>query len=174
MIGWIAIPGCIISHRCSWITVYVFWRNAQLNSSVPCHDSIVMRPQSCQLPDCNLFTQHVFFLWVNWIYAIVQFTDWRYAITKIEVGEMPLKLLYTSMYAITFIKENNDSKNTCIRVYSSVFTILPLFPAFWQHCTRAQTAKSSNFDQKIHLLRKIEKNYRKSQTVIWDYSSNIS
>ena len=41
---------------------------------------------------------------VNWIYAIAQFTDWTYAITKTEVGNMPLKLHNTSIYAIVSTK----------------------------------------------------------------------
>jgi hypothetical protein len=32
------------------------------------------------------------FVWVNWIYAIEIFTDWRYAITKTIVGNMPHQL----------------------------------------------------------------------------------
>jgi hypothetical protein len=57
--------GWIISHRCSWITVYVLCCNAQMNIIVifmtcPC---IVMHSLFCQLPNCNLFTQHVISLW---------------------------------------------------------------------------------------------------------------
>ena len=54
----------IISHRCSCITVYVFCRNAQLNLLVIIlsYICIVMRSLFCQLPSCNLFTQHVSYL----------------------------------------------------------------------------------------------------------------
>jgi hypothetical protein len=53
--------GWIISHRCSWIMVY----NAQMNLIVlfmTC-TCIVMHSLFCQLPNCNLFTQHVISLW---------------------------------------------------------------------------------------------------------------
>jgi hypothetical protein len=61
MISW----GWIISHKCSWITVYVLCYNAQINlivifMSCTC---IVMHSLFCQLPNCNLFTQHVISLW---------------------------------------------------------------------------------------------------------------
>jgi hypothetical protein len=57
--------GWIISHRCSWITVYVLCCNAQMNliaifMTCTC---IVMHSLFCQLPNCNLFTQHVISLW---------------------------------------------------------------------------------------------------------------
>jgi hypothetical protein len=57
--------GWIISHRCSWITVYVLCCNAPVNLIVifmTC-TCIVMHSLFCQLPNCNLFTQHVIFLW---------------------------------------------------------------------------------------------------------------
>ena len=49
------------SHRCSWITVYVSCCNAQMNfivDTMTC-TCIVMLLSTCQLPSCNLFTQHV-------------------------------------------------------------------------------------------------------------------
>jgi hypothetical protein len=53
--------GWIISHRCSWIMVYVLFCNAQVNLIVifiTC-TCIVKHSLFCQLPNCNLFTQHV-------------------------------------------------------------------------------------------------------------------
>jgi hypothetical protein len=61
MISW----GWITSHRCSGITVYVLCCNAQVNFTVifmTC-TCIVMHSLFCQLPNCNLFTQHVISLW---------------------------------------------------------------------------------------------------------------
>ena len=54
----------IISHRRFWITVYVFCRNAHMNIIVVImsYICIVMRSIFCQLPSCNLFTQHVSYL----------------------------------------------------------------------------------------------------------------
>jgi hypothetical protein len=57
--------GWIISYRCSWITVYVLCCNAQVNLIVifmTC-TCIVMHSLFRQLPNCNLFTQHVISLW---------------------------------------------------------------------------------------------------------------
>ena len=54
----------IISHGRCWITVYVFCRNAHMNIIViiMSYICIVMRSIFCQLPSCNLFTQHVSYL----------------------------------------------------------------------------------------------------------------
>ena len=52
------------SHRCSWSTVYVSCCNAQLNlivDTMTC-TCIGMLLSTCQLPSCNLFTQHVSYL----------------------------------------------------------------------------------------------------------------
>jgi hypothetical protein len=57
--------GWIISHRCSWITVYVLCCNAQVNLIViltTC-TCITVHSLFCQLPNCNLFTQHVIYLY---------------------------------------------------------------------------------------------------------------
>jgi hypothetical protein len=57
--------GWIISHRCSWITVYVLCCNAQMNLIVifmTC-TCIVMHSLFCGLPNYNLFTQHVIYLY---------------------------------------------------------------------------------------------------------------
>jgi hypothetical protein len=53
--------GWIISHRCSWMAVYVSCCNAQSKSHSDPLDICTL----ClfyQLPNCNLFTQHVLFL----------------------------------------------------------------------------------------------------------------
>jgi hypothetical protein len=57
--------GWIISHRCSWITVYVLCCNAQENLIVifMICTCIAMHSLFCQLPNYNLFTQHVISLW---------------------------------------------------------------------------------------------------------------
>jgi hypothetical protein len=55
--------GWIISHRCSWITVYVLCCNAHVNLIVifmKC-TCIALHSLFCQLPNCNLFTQHVIY-----------------------------------------------------------------------------------------------------------------
>jgi hypothetical protein len=57
--------GWIISRRCSWITVYVLCCNAQVNLIVifMTYTCIVMHSLFCQLPNCNLFIQHVIYLY---------------------------------------------------------------------------------------------------------------
>jgi hypothetical protein len=47
---------------------------------------------------------------VNWIHAIATFTNWRNAITKTRVGNMPLELPYTCNYAILSLKRIKDPK----------------------------------------------------------------
>ena len=54
----------IISHRCSWMAVYVLCCNAQSGLKGVKMISICMYCflGVCQLPRCNLFTQHVIYL----------------------------------------------------------------------------------------------------------------
>jgi hypothetical protein len=57
--------GWIISHRCSWIMVYVLCCNGQVNLIVifmTC-TCIAMHSLFYQLPNCNLFIQHVIYLY---------------------------------------------------------------------------------------------------------------
>jgi hypothetical protein len=51
----------IISHRCSWMAVYVFYCNAQSKSFSDLLD-ISRLSLFYQLPNCNLFTQHMLFI----------------------------------------------------------------------------------------------------------------
>jgi hypothetical protein len=56
--------GWIITHRCSWIMVYVLCCNSRVNLIVifmTC-TCIVIHSLFCQLPNCNLFTQHAIYL----------------------------------------------------------------------------------------------------------------
>jgi hypothetical protein len=65
MVARMISDGWIISHRCSWITVYVLYCNAQVNLIVifmTC-TCIAMHSVFCQFPNCNLFTQHVIYLY---------------------------------------------------------------------------------------------------------------
>jgi hypothetical protein len=57
--------GWIISHKYSWITVYVLCCNSQVNLIVifMICTCIAMHSLFCQLPNCNLFTQHVIYLY---------------------------------------------------------------------------------------------------------------
>jgi hypothetical protein len=52
----------IISHRCSWIMVYIFCRNAQSESHSDPHD-ICMLALFYQLPNCNCLPSMLFTLW---------------------------------------------------------------------------------------------------------------
>jgi hypothetical protein len=57
--------GWIISHICSWIIVYVLCCSAEVNLIVilmTC-TCIAMHSLFCQLPNYNLFTQHVIYLY---------------------------------------------------------------------------------------------------------------
>jgi hypothetical protein len=61
MVAWTTSGGWIISYRRSWITVYVFCRNAQSESHSDPHD-ICTLSLLYQFPNFNLFTQHVLFI----------------------------------------------------------------------------------------------------------------
>jgi hypothetical protein len=65
MVARMTSDGWIISHRCSWIMVYVLCCNAQVNLIVifmTC-TCIAMHSVFCQFLNCNLFTQHVIYLY---------------------------------------------------------------------------------------------------------------
>jgi hypothetical protein len=51
----------IISHRCSWMAVYIFCCNAQSKSHSDLLDICILS-LFYQLPNYNLFTQHVLFI----------------------------------------------------------------------------------------------------------------
>ena len=57
----------ITSHRCSWMAVYVSCCIAQSNLIGSWMSSIALLclAQSCQLPCCNLFTQHAMFVYLR-------------------------------------------------------------------------------------------------------------
>src|ERR1041385_6564469 len=62
---WIDISRWMISSRCSWISVYLFWRSAHAYEPLPFFCSIVsiaVHSSSCQLTFCNLFTSHSSFI----------------------------------------------------------------------------------------------------------------
>jgi hypothetical protein len=65
MVAWMTSDGWIISHRCSWIVIYVLCCNAQVNLIVilmTC-TCIALHSLFCQLPNCNFYTQHVIYLY---------------------------------------------------------------------------------------------------------------
>ena len=112
----------IISHRRCWITVYVFCRNAHMNIIVIIllYICIVMRSIFCQLPICNLFTQHV-----------------SYLLRRDTTSE-----LWTPVHSFTLIIQPNCKH--CFFSFSAIYycfphhTFNPLFSASrwdWQpHC----------------------------------------
>jgi hypothetical protein len=65
MVARMTSGGWIISHRCIWIMVYVLCCNAQVNLIVilMTYTCIALHSLFCQLPHCNLFTQHVIYLY---------------------------------------------------------------------------------------------------------------
>jgi hypothetical protein len=66
----------IFSHRCSWMTVYVFCRNAQSKPHSDPHDVCTLS-LLYQLPNCKFFTEHVLFiLWRDTtieLWTLIQF-----------------------------------------------------------------------------------------------------
>ena len=64
---WMITWRWITSHRCSWMAVYVSCCIAQSNFIGSWMSSITLLclAQSCQLPCCNLFTQHAMFVYLK-------------------------------------------------------------------------------------------------------------
>jgi hypothetical protein len=60
MVARMIFGGWILSHRYSWITVYVLYCNVHSESHSDPHD-IYMLALFYQLPNCNLFTQYVIY-----------------------------------------------------------------------------------------------------------------
>jgi hypothetical protein len=89
----------IFTHSCSWMAVYVFFRNAQSESHSDPHD-ICTLPLLYQLPNCNLFTQHVLFiLWrdtTSELWTLVQFPLHCYTI-------LLLLTLFTFLHTIILL-----------------------------------------------------------------------
>jgi hypothetical protein len=100
----------IFSHRCSWITVYVFYRNAQSKPHSDPHD-VCMLSLLYQLPNCNLFTQHAY----------------------LSYGETPLVNCgprYNFLYIITPFYFTRTVYFTCITIILlPLDTLIPLFTA---------------------------------------------
>jgi hypothetical protein len=98
MVARMTSGGWIISHRCSWITVYVLCYNAQVNLIVifmTC-TCIALHSLFCQLPNCNLFTQHVIYLYGK--------------TPLVNCGPGPLFYIYITIYFLqalfTFLQTN--------------------------------------------------------------------
>jgi hypothetical protein len=98
----------IFSHRCSWITVYVFCRNAQSESHSYPHDVCTLS-LLYQLPNCNLFIQHVLFiLWsdtTSELWTPVQFPLHCFTVLLLLALSTFLHYYYpiTILYAQSFV-----------------------------------------------------------------------
>jgi hypothetical protein len=96
--------GSIISHSCSWIRVYVLCCNAQVNLIVilmAC-TCIIMHSSFCQLPNCNLFTQLIIYLYGET--PLVNYGPWSillhillYTTSTIYFSQLFIYLLQTNI-----------------------------------------------------------------------------
>ena len=121
------------SHRCSWITVYVSCCNTQMNlivDTMTC-TCIVMHLSICQLPSCNLFTQHVSYLL------------WREPLVNCGLRSILLHLLQIMVSTMNFYESCcNAQMNlivdtmsyTCIVIHLSICQ-LPSCNLFTQHAS---------------------------------------
>ena len=94
------------SHRCCWITVYVSCCNAQLNlivDTMTC-TCIIILLSTCQLPSCNLFTQHVSYL------------SWRDTTSE----------LWTPVHSFT-----SEYKSTAIIYFLHFLQVIIIFHTIW-------------------------------------------
>jgi hypothetical protein len=88
----------INSHRCSWIMVYVFYRNAHSESHSDPHD-ICMLALFYQLPNCNLFTSMLLLiLWRDTTSELWTPVHFLY----IAITVLLLLALFTFLQTITF------------------------------------------------------------------------
>jgi hypothetical protein len=100
--------GWIFSHRCSWMAIYVFCRNAQSKPHSDARDVCTLS-LLYQLPNCNLFTQHVLFiLWrdtTSEMWTPVQFPLHCYTILLYSQCLLYLQYYYpiTTRYAHSFV-----------------------------------------------------------------------
>jgi hypothetical protein len=98
----------IFSHRCNWMAVYIFCRNAQSKSHSDHHDVCTLS-FLYQLPNCNLFTQHMLFiLWrdtTNELWIPVQFPLHCYTVLLLLALFTFLHYYYpiTTRYAQSFV-----------------------------------------------------------------------
>jgi hypothetical protein len=157
----------IFSHRCSWITVYVFCRKAQSESHSDPHD-ICTLSLLYQLPSCNLFTQHVLFiLWrdtTSELWTSVQFPLHSFTIllllalfTFLHIILLPLDMLNPLFTANRWDWQPHRKLGAkFLVVLCAGFTLLLGEEAptstmhqqvFWRHCPKCREAS------KHHLLR---------------------
>jgi hypothetical protein len=98
----------IFSHRCSWMAVYVFCRNAQNKPHSDPRDVCTLS-LLYQLPNCNLFTQHaLFILWrdtTSELWTPVQFPLNCYTVLLYSHCLLYLHYYYpfTTRYAQSFV-----------------------------------------------------------------------
>jgi hypothetical protein len=114
--------GWIISHRCSWIMVYVLCCNAQVNLIVifmTC-TCIVKHSLFCQLPNCNLFTQHVISrdtsseLWTpvhSFTYILPSTTSTVYSPQALFIYLLQTNILFHTIRLILCFQQTSDIDN---------------------------------------------------------------
>ena len=125
----------IISHRRCWITVYVFCRNAHMNIIViiMSYICIVMRSIFCQLPSCNLFTQHVsYLLWrdttselwtpVHSFTLIIQPTA-----IIVPFHSLQLNTIFHTIRLILCLQQAGEIDNLTVKLGQSILIVLCRF-----------------------------------------------
>jgi hypothetical protein len=111
--------GWIFSHRCSWMMVYVFCCNAQSESHSDPHDICILY-LFYQLPNCNVFTQHVLFiLWrdtTSELWTPVQFPLYCYTVLLFSHCLLSCILLsyYHSIHSILCLQQTGEIDNLIV------------------------------------------------------------
>jgi hypothetical protein len=113
--------GSIISHRYSWITVYVLCCNAQVNLMVifmTC-TCIVMHSLFCQFPNC---TQHVISLWRDtsnelwtlvhsFTYILLSTTSTVYFSQALFIYLLQTNILFHTIRLILYLQQTSEIDN---------------------------------------------------------------
>jgi hypothetical protein len=134
----------IFSHRCSWMAVYVFCRNAQSESHSDPHD-ICTLSLLYQLPNYNLFTQHMLFilwrdttseLWTrsNFLYIVTPFYFYLHCLLSCI-----LLSYYHSIRSILCLQQTSEIDNLIVSwEQSSWLCCVQVSRCCWWKATRQQ------------------------------------
>jgi hypothetical protein len=115
----------IISHRCSWMAVYVFCRNAQSKPHSDPHDVCTLS-LLYQLPNCNLITQHaLFILWrdtTSELWTPVQFPLHSFTVLLYSHCLLSCILLsfYHSIHSFLYLQQTGEIDNLIVSWEQSI------------------------------------------------------
>ena len=125
------LEGVRILNAC-WIAVCVLCRNAQMNLIVDttCTCIVIMHFQYCQLPSCNLFTQHVSYLygetplvncgpWSILLHLIIQPTA-----IIVFFHSLQTNIIFRTIRLILCFQQAGEIDNLTVKLGQSILVVL--------------------------------------------------